>query len=547
MAVLKIDPDKSVQMYTFPSKDVPWLLKHWAEKTPEKHFLIWEPRNGESRTWTYKDFWNDVNRIACGLLAKGVKKGDKLLIHGDNSPEMVLSWYASALVGSVGVTTNTRCVGEELTYFAEHSEAVGCITQPQFVEELTKYAKSIPWFVVTDNNSGEEPSAEENKHGFPLFSTLLEHGDKAPEREPEPLLPVGILFTSGTTARAKAVVHTHANALWSGYTNSQNMRVTDEDVYLTFMPFYHINAQGWCIWSLLWVGGTVVLQPKFSASRFWEVSLKRRCTYTTMGPFFFKAIADQEVPDHQYKVWITGAIVPPVEEKYKVRSFAAWGMTETVGHATRCDLYHQTPAMNLGLPVPGYEYAIVDPETGEYCKPGVNGDFYIRGTRGVSMFLEYYKNPEAMAKSFTEDGWFATGDMVRLGEDGYFYFSERDKDVLKVGGENVSARQIEDLIMGLGLFEEIAVVAQKHEMLDEVPVLFAIKSPHKHDSDEELRKKVFSACEKNLGDFKRPRAVYFLEDFPRATLQKIAKNKLREVADYLAMENIDKLQYHLLK
>ncbi|MBE0599203.1 MAG: AMP-binding protein [Desulfuromonadales bacterium] len=529
-----IDAQKATALYTFPNKDVPWLVKHWAEKTPEKPFLIWEPRDGKTRTWTYRAFWVEINKIACGLLARGVKKGDKLLIHGENSPEMVLAWYASALVGSVAVATNTRCVGEELTYFAEHSEAVGCITQPQFVKELTANARSIEWFVVTEDNSGDGPDAAEKGHGLPSFRSLYEHGDQAPLRPAEPMLPVGILFTSGTTARAKAVVHTHANALWGGYTNSQNLRVVSDDVYLTFMPFYHINAQGWCIWSMLWVGGTIVLQPKFSASRFWDISLKHKCTHATMGPFFFKAIAAQEVPAHSYKIWVTGAIVPQVEERYKVRSFAAWGMTETVGQATRCDLFHQTPPLNLGLPTPGYEYAILDPETGEFCQPGVNGNFYIRGTRGVQMFLEYYKNPEAMKKSFTDDGWFATGDMVRLGEDGYFYFSDRDKDVLKVGGENVSARQVEDLIIGLGGFEEIAVVAQKHDMLDEVPVLFAIRSPSASETEEELRRKVFAACEKNLADFKRPRALYFLDDFPRAVLQKIAKNKLRELADQLA-------------
>lgn len=534
MTTLRIDSKKSAEIYSFANKDVPWLVKHWADKTPDKAFIIWEPKEGHAKTWTYREFWQDINKVACGLIAKGVKKGDKILIHGENSPEMVIAWYASAVVGSVGVVTNPRCVGEELTYFAAHSEAVGCITQPQFVQELTQNAKSIAWFVVTDDNSGEEPDADQKNHGFESFETLYGHGDLAPAREPEPLLPVGILFTSGTTARAKAVVHTHANVLWGGSTNSQNLRVTPDDVYLTFMPFFHINAQGWCIWAMLWAGGTVVLQPKFSSSRFWDVSLKYTCTYATMGPFFYKAIAGQEIPAHFYKVWVTGAIVPQVEERYKVRSFAAWGMTETVGHATLTDLYHNTPSYNLGVPMPGYEYAIIDTETGEFCKPGVNGQFYIRGHRGIQMFAEYYKNPEAMEKAFTADGWFATGDMVRLGEDGYFYFSERDKDLLKVGGENVSARQIEDLVISIGGIDEIAVVAQKHEMLDEVPVLFAIKSPNQDEN--ELRAKIFAACEKNLADFKRPRAIYFVEDFPRVTLQKIAKNKLREMADELAKQ-----------
>ena len=121
---------------------------------------------------------------------------------------------------------------------------------------------------------------------------------------------------------------------------------------------------------------------------------------------------------------------------------------------------------------------------------------------------------------------------MRLGEDGYFYFSDRDKDLLKVGAENVSARQVEEVIYELqGCFDEVAVVAQKHEMLDEVPVVFAIKSPYTEETEEQLREKIMSHCAQKLADFKRPRAVYFLEDFPRVTLEKTAKNKLRDLAN----------------
>jgi crotonobetaine/carnitine-CoA ligase len=193
--------------------------------------------------------------------------------------------------------------------------------------------------------------------------------------------------------------------------------------------------------------------------------------------------------------------------------------------------------MNIGLPTPGYEFAIIDAETGEQCPPEVNGEFCLRGTRGVQLFYEYYKNPEANEKSFTADGWFKTGDMVRLGTDGYFYFSDRDKDLLKVGAENVSARQVEEVIYELqGCFDEVAVVAQKHDMLDEVPVVFAIKSPYSQESEEQLREKLLAHCESKLADFKRPRAVYFMEEFPRVTLEKTAKNKLRDLANQYAEE-----------
>lgn len=538
MAEPKFDAQHSAELYSFAGKDVPWLMKKWADATPDKVFLIWEPKSGIEKQWTYQAFWQEMNQVACGLLAKGVKKGDKVLIHADNSPEMMIAWYASALIGSCAVTTNTRCIGDELTYFAEHSEAVGCITQPQYIEALESNAKSIPWFIVTEDNSGE-PAEQNDLSQYTSWSSLYEQGELAPERASEPMLPVGIQFTSGTTSRPKAVVHTHANALWGGMMGSENLGIDSSDTYLCFLPCFHVNAQSWTFWTMSYAGGTVVLQPKFSASRFWEVSVKHQCTRASMIPFTFKAIGAQEIPEHAYKSWSTGVRLHNVENYWKVPTFATWGMTETVTHATRSALAHDCPEMNIGMPTPGYEFAIMNPETGDYCQPGENGDLYIRGKRGVHIFLEYYKNPEAMEKSFTQDGWFQTGDTVRLGEDGYFYFADRDKDVLKVGAENVSARQIEEFIgelLGMGVLEEHAVVAQKHPMLDEVPVVFAIKSQWTQLSEDEIRDKIMAGCEQGLADFKRPRAIYFVDDMPRATLEKVAKNKLREMADALADE-----------
>ncbi len=536
MSTPQLDARQSVEFYAFAGKDVPWLAKLWAEQTPDKVFLVWEPKDGRTRSWTYAQFWQEINQVACGLLARGVHKGDKVLIHADNCPEMMIAWYASAIVGSVAVTTNTRCVGDELTYFAEHSEAVGCVTQPKFVAELAANATNLGWFVVTEDNSGEPAPPEQRDHGHPSWDSLYSEGDEAPVRPAEPMLPVGIQYTSGTTSRPKAVVHTHANALWGGRSGSQNVLMTGDDIYLVFLPCFHLNAQSWSFWSMMWVGGTIVLQPKFSASAFWEISRKHGCTRATMIPFCIKAIAAQPVPEHSYKTWGTGVKLHAIESHWKVTTFPTWGMTETVTHATRGDILQDSPEMNIGVPSPGYDFAVIDPETGEQCAPGANGDLWVRGTRGVQLFLEYYKNPEAMASSFADGGWFRSGDLARLGEDGYFYFGDRDKDILKVGGENVSASQVEGFVAGLfdrGVLDAHAVVAQQHEMLGEVPVLFAVLGPGNTLSEDEIRQRIMDGCARDLADFKRPRAVYFLGELPRATLDKVAKNKLRELADAL--------------
>ncbi len=524
-----INTQEAAARFSFPGQDLPWLLRHWAGKTPEHPCLVWEPRDGRTRTWSYSEFAAEVRCVAAGLLHRGIKKQERVLIHCDNCPEAVFAWYACAWIGAVAVTTNTRSAEGEIRYFAEHSKAVGAVTQPRYAAAVQQSAGNLRWILVTADNSGEEPQRSEAEHGLESFAVLSTHGE-ASERVPEPMLPVGIQFTSGTTARPKAVIHTHANGLWGGAAASGNLRMGGDDVYLTFLPFFHVNAQSWCIWNTLWAGGTVVLMPKFSASRFWELSLKYRCTRASMIPFCFKAIGSQEVPKHHYKSWITGVILPELEEWFKVRTFACWGMTETVTHATRSDLHQYSPRMTIGKPTPGYQFAVVDQESGAFCEEGQIGSLFVRGIRGVQLFLEYADNPEANAKSFDENGWFDTGDTISVGEDGHLFFADRDKDVLKVGGENVSAQQVEQVCMAAGGLEEVAVVAKPDDMLDEVPVLFAIRAADA-GPEEALAEKVLEHCRTSLADFKVPREVRFLEEFPRSTLEKIAKKKLREMLE----------------
>jgi crotonobetaine/carnitine-CoA ligase len=208
-------------------------------------------------------------------------------------------------------------------------------------------------------------------------------------------------------------------------------------------------------------------------------------------------------------------------------------MTETVIHAIQADRRLPFPDGTMGQPVPGYECVVMDVEKGRLCEPGEIGELWVRGTRGIQLFLEYYENAEANAKSFTEDGWFKTGDRVRVDEAGNFFFCDRDKDALKVGGENVSAREVEDCCreLGVGVLADIAVVARSHEMLDMVPVVFVIKGPAAPADDEVLERQLIDHCKSKLADFKVPRAVYVVDEFPVATLDKVAKNKLREMAE----------------
>lgn len=523
-----------VAQFQFTGQDIPWLLRKWADAQPDTDLLVWEPKEGPGARWTYGEFVSATRRLAAGLAAKGIVKGDKVVIHCDNSPEMVLAWYACATVGAVGVTTNTRSVAAEMTYFIEQTEAVAAITQPQYAAMVAAAGPGLKWIVVTADNSGAAATAEEAAHGLGSFDDLYGDEDDCPERPADPMAPAGIMFTSGTTSRPKAVVHTHANALWAARVGPTNISMHPGGVYLIFLPYFHVNAQSWSMWTtVLGAGGTIVLQPKFSASRFWSVIAKHDVTHISLLPIVYTTTAGQTIPPNKLEVGVFGAIAPPIEQMLGgVKVVPAFGMTETVIHATTAAPYQHIPPGSMGKPTPGYEMLVVDPETDEVLDDGRVGELLVRGTRGIQLFLEYYGNPEANASSFTAEGFFRTGDRVRIGEGGAIFYSERDKDMLKVGGENVSAKEVEDLCRQVAGVSDVAVVGRTHPMLDVVPVAFVIKGAGAAD-DAELERQIIELAKQNLSDFKVPRAVYCVDDFPRATLDKVAKNKLREQADAL--------------
>ena len=513
-------------------QDIPGLLAHWAEHKPDHPALVWSPRDGDGRRWTYAQLLTDVRRVSAGLAARGVVEGDKVLIHSENCPEMLLTWLACAHLGAVGVTTNTKSVGAEMTYFAEHTGAVAAITQPQYATMVAEAAPGLRWIAVTDDNSGEAPTDDEAADAtkFLSFEALLGDADAAVDRTPEPMLPFGIMFTSGTTSRPKAVVHTHANAVWSSRTGPRNIDLGTDDTYVIFLPFFHVNAQSWSFFAVLGVGATAVLMPKWSQSRFWPVVVEHGVTHTSVMPFVMAALGSPDRPtEHRLRAGVFGLILPDLDRMFGIAIYAAYGMTETVTHAITGKPQELLPTRSMGHVTPGYEIAVVDKDTGELCDEGEMGELWLRGARGIHLFLEYYRNDEANAKAF-EDGWFKTGDMVKLGAGGNVFYQERDKDLLKVGGENVSAKEVEDLVVTHPAVAQVAVVGKQHDFLDEVVVAFVIPAPGDHDQPT-VEVEIIDLCADQLAKFKVPRAVYFVDEFPLGTLDKILKNRLREIAD----------------
>jgi len=523
--------EAAIERLQVHGQDVPALLALRAATRGDHPALVWDPPSGPGRTWSYEELWTDVRRLAAGFARRGIGVGDKVLLHADNCPELVLAWLACATVGAVAVTTNTKSVADEVAWFAEKARCVAAVTQPRYASLVAGASPGLGWVAVTADDGGGEPAEPATlPEGTERFDQLFGEDREWEGRPVDPMLPYCIMFTSGTTSKPKAVVHTHANAVWASRIGPRNIDLGADDRYLIFVPFFHVNAQTWAFLPVLGVGATAVLMPKWSTSRFFDVAARHEVSHFSLMPFCFPALTAADRPAvPSLRAGVFGLVMPEGRSIFGVDVYGAYGMTETVTHAiSGKPAEHLTPRA-IGRPTPGYEVAVVDKETGALCDAGETGELWLRGTRGVQLFLEYFDNPEANRDAFS-DGWFKTGDMVRMADDGSVVYVERDKDLLKVGGENVSAREVEDVVATVAGVAKAAVVGQRHEFLDQVPVAFVVKADGA-DDDDALEEAVVAACRAKLADFKVPRAVYMVDELPLGNFDKLLKNRLREMAD----------------
>jgi crotonobetaine/carnitine-CoA ligase len=508
--------------------DVAQLLRLRAATRAGHPFLIWEPFERDGERLTYAEFEHRVRQCAVGMNARGVRPGDPVLIHLDNCPELLVAWFACAWIGAIAVTTNARAAAEELAYFAGHSGAVAAITQPRFAEMVNASSRDLKWIALIDNDNGAPAPGGCAPAATDSFAALLGDADLAPKLPPAPARSIGVQYTSGTTSRPKGVLWTHANALWGAQVNAIHEDLRAEDVHLIHLPLFHTNALAYSLLATLWAGGTAVLMPRFSASRFWNIALKHRCTWTSVVPFCVKALLGVEPPgEHHFRLWGSAVCSPPSDAIFGVKTIGWWGMTETMTHGTIGSAHLPNRPMSMGRPAP--EYGIfIEREDGTPVEPGETGHLLVRGIPGLSLFHSYLHNPEATAASYDERGLFRTGDRVTLHEDGFLQFADRDKDMLKVGGENVAASEIERVVMEVPGVREVAVVGKPHPMLDEVPVVFVIPDASELvAAPDALQRAIVEACRSRLASFKVPDEVRVVPDMPRSTIEKIAKAALR--------------------
>lgn len=497
-------------LHPFSGRDVPWLLEERAALSGEKIFVHFCPGEGAAESLTYAAFAQKVQHMAAGLAGRGVAEGDYVILHMGNRLEFLIAWFACSWAGAIVVTTNALSAPGEMRYFADHIGARFAITETELLGVLKESGAAFDWVACV----GE---------GGDLDFDALYAPEPMPRRPQDPARYNNIMFTSGTTSRPKAVVYTHANILWAAQRNAVHCGLRSDDVALTFLPLFHANALGYSMLATLWSGGTLVVQPKFSASRFWEVALAYQCTWTSVGPFVAPAIGPAPAP-HHFRFWgnIWGDDPAP-REMFGIPSLGWYGMTETVSHPILSDFGLASPPRAVGRAVAEYGVRLVS-EDGIDIAPGQNGRLLVRGVRGLSMFWEYLNDPDATARAFDPGGWFDTGDMLTLLDDGSMVFADREKDMLKVGGENVAASEVERVIAGIPGVLETAVIGLRHEFLSEVPVAYVVaESP-----SETLGQTITDVCQRELAKFKLPREIIFIDALPRTSIGKLDKKALRE-------------------
>jgi crotonobetaine/carnitine-CoA ligase len=511
----------------FAGMDVPWLLRMRAKVRRDHPFLIWAPFDAPARKWSFGEFHERVGALAAGLVRRGIKPGDHVVIHLDNCIEAMLAWFACVELGAIAVTTNTRSAAAEMEYFADHCGAVAAITQPAYAELVAANCRNLRWIAVISHDAGAgRPNAVSRDE---RFDALFADSADRPRRATDPFAPCSVQYTSGTTSRPKAVLWTHANALWGAKVNAAHEDLHAGDVHQTYLPLFHTNALAYSMLASLWVGASCVIQPRFSASRFWKVALEHGCTWTSTIPFCLKALLEHEVPkDHKFRLWGTAVNEPPPFAAFGVKIIGWWGMTETITHGIVGEVDQPNTPMSIGRAATEYSIRITN-DDGSPTEVGGTGNLSIKGVPGLSLFSEYLHNERATRESFDEKGYFITGDRVTLLENGFIRFGDRAKDMLKVGGENVAASEIEQVIAVVQGVREAAVVGMKHPMLDEVPVAFVIPQQGVDRVPADLHDRVIAACRSALADFKVPREIRFVDEMPRSTLEKVAKAELRKM------------------
>ena len=505
-------------------KTIPDVLQEKVRLHPDKPCIVFEATDGQVTSLTYRGFAERVNRLTNFLLADGVQAGQTIALMVTTSPEFLISWFAINQAGAVMVPVHVFYAPDELQYLLNSSDSVGLISEPKFIPMFNQVAAICPGVrVKVSTRAGQDVA------GFRLLPDI-EANQSATYQvvRVSPDAPAQIVYTSGTTSRPKGVIISHKSSLIQGISVAMLFGMTAADRCCVVLPLFHVNGQYVGVMPTLTVGGTIVLLEAYSASNFWNQVRRHECTLMSLVPMLLRTMlaqpAQPQDATHQvrfsfYALSTTDEEWEQFESRFGVKLVEGYGLSETLGICSSNPVVHGTTKRHcIGLPTLGRQMRVVD-ESGDDLPTGQVGRIQVRGE---AMFSGYYKNQEATDACMV-DGWLDTGDNGSIDSDGYFYFFDRSKDVIKRAGENISASEVERVLDEHPKIVESAVISVPDPLRDEAIMAFIVLAPGETLTQEEVRE----WCARHLAKFKVPSFYKFRPSLPRTSIGKIMKYVLK--------------------
>ena len=505
---------------------LPAVLRSQAAKRGAAPFLQFE----DGVSVSYADVFATVERLAGGLAALGVTKGDRVLLMGANSLEFLYAWFAVNLLGAIEVPVNTAARGLFLQHIIDNSGARVLIGEGKYVPLLLEVAHNIP--KLTDLVLYRESPADDlpwNVHSFAECSRT---------QAPPPMVDVlyrdigAIMYTSGTTGPAKGVLVTHAHMYLFAKQMVDCLRIVADDTYLVVLPLFHGNAQFVQVYAAMAVGCKAVICERFSATRWLDQVRRSGATISSLlgvtAQFVWNQPPSDRDRDHHLTRMITipmpAAIGKPFEARFGVRCIDGYGMTEvSVPILNRYD--DPLRPGSCGKPcTEWFDVDLVDPETDESVATGEIGEIVVRPKYPWILMAGYHEMPERTLEAW-RNLWFHTADAGRRDTDGYYYFLERLKDRIRRRGENVSGYEVEMAACDHPKILEAAAVAVPADEGDDDIKLCVVTSDGQLDYAEFLE-----FLRRHLPRYALPRYVEVFNQLPKTPTGKVIKVGLREHA-----------------
>ena len=526
-------------------------LEYWAQKTPDKEYIVYSDRN---LRFTWKTFDERVNNMANGLLSIGVTRGTNVGIWAQNVPDWLTVLYATAKIGAIAVTVNTNYKTEELAFVLKNSDMhTLCLTEgipgSDYIDMIYELLPELRTTQRGKLKSERFPElrnvvyiGQEKFRGMYNTAELLLVGSSRSKDEFWALRNqtgchdiVNMQYTSGTTGFPKGVMLSHHNIANNGYLTGIHMKFTSEDKCCICVPLFHCFGVVLATMCCLTHGSTQVMVERFDPLLVLASIHKERCTVLHGVPTMFIAELNHPMfPLFDMSSLRTGImagslcpieLMKQVNEKMFMDITSVYGLTETSPGMTqtRVDDSFDVRCTTVGRAYEFTDVKVLDSATGEECPVGVEGEMCCRG---YNVMKGYYKNPEATAQVIDANGYLHSGDLGVKDENGNYRITGRIKDMIIRGGENISPKEVEDYLYKMPEVKDVQVVAVASPRYGEDVGAFIILK----DGKELTREDVRDFCKGHIARYKIPRYVFFIDQFPMTGSGKIQKFRLREMA-----------------